>query len=297
MARRAAPRRPRPGWPRRARCRRGAPAECGRPRAVRVWVGAAGAVAVTVAGGAGGARRTLFLWPHRPPIPHWRPRVAAGRRSPSLARVAAAVGAGVLLYVSFPPRPFWWLALPALGACSACSSTAAGPRRASATGSCSAWVSCCRCSRGSARWSARCRGWRSWCSSRCSSGSAARAWRSSPGCPPPRCGRPRSGSRARRCGRACRGVGCRGDASGSGSPTVRCCHVAAHRRRAAAVVRHRAGRARARRGGAPRGGLVARRSDGEWHRDPTRGRRRDRGRRRRWGCGDRRVRRFAHGRR
>ena len=30
------------------------------------------------------------------------------------ARVAAAVGAGVLLYVSFPPRPFWWLALPAL---------------------------------------------------------------------------------------------------------------------------------------------------------------------------------------
>ena len=31
-----------------------------------------------------------------------------------LARVAAAVGAGVLLYVSFPPRPFWWLALPAL---------------------------------------------------------------------------------------------------------------------------------------------------------------------------------------
>ena len=31
-----------------------------------------------------------------------------------LARTAAAVGAGVLLYVSFPPRPFWWLALPAL---------------------------------------------------------------------------------------------------------------------------------------------------------------------------------------
>jgi apolipoprotein N-acyltransferase len=39
------------------------------------------------------------------------------RRRPSIvvpARAAAAVGAGVLLYVSFPPRPLWWLALPAL---------------------------------------------------------------------------------------------------------------------------------------------------------------------------------------
>jgi apolipoprotein N-acyltransferase len=33
-----------------------------------------------------------------------------------LLRAAAAVGAGALLYASFPPRPFWWLALPALGA-------------------------------------------------------------------------------------------------------------------------------------------------------------------------------------
>ena len=32
-----------------------------------------------------------------------------------MARAVAAVGAGLLLYVSFPPRPFWWLALPALG--------------------------------------------------------------------------------------------------------------------------------------------------------------------------------------
>jgi apolipoprotein N-acyltransferase len=31
-----------------------------------------------------------------------------------VARAAAAVGAGLLLYASFPPRPLWWLALPAL---------------------------------------------------------------------------------------------------------------------------------------------------------------------------------------
>ena len=30
-----------------------------------------------------------------------------------MGRAAAAVGAGLLLYASFPPRPFWWLALPA----------------------------------------------------------------------------------------------------------------------------------------------------------------------------------------
>jgi len=31
-----------------------------------------------------------------------------------MAQAVAAAGAGLLLYVSFPPRPFWWLALPAL---------------------------------------------------------------------------------------------------------------------------------------------------------------------------------------
>ncbi len=31
-----------------------------------------------------------------------------------VARSVAAVGAGLLLYVSFPPRPLWWLALPAI---------------------------------------------------------------------------------------------------------------------------------------------------------------------------------------
>ena len=38
------------------------------------------------------------------------------RRRPSAAvllRAVAAVGAGALLYASFPPRPLWWLALPA----------------------------------------------------------------------------------------------------------------------------------------------------------------------------------------
>ena len=32
-----------------------------------------------------------------------------------LARATAAAGGGVLLYMSFPPRTLWWLALPAFG--------------------------------------------------------------------------------------------------------------------------------------------------------------------------------------
>jgi apolipoprotein N-acyltransferase len=45
-----------------------------------------------------------------PPVPAaarrwWRPAVAA--------RVAGAAGGGALLYLSFPPRPLWWLVLPA----------------------------------------------------------------------------------------------------------------------------------------------------------------------------------------
>jgi apolipoprotein N-acyltransferase len=43
----------------------------------------------------------------------------ARRRRPSAAppaRAVAAAGAGLLLYASFPPRPFWWLALPAFAA-------------------------------------------------------------------------------------------------------------------------------------------------------------------------------------
>ncbi len=44
------------------------------------------------------------------------PATARRRRPPisTLARAVAAAGAGLLLYTSFPPRPFWWLALPAL---------------------------------------------------------------------------------------------------------------------------------------------------------------------------------------
>src|SRR6185312_15681821 len=68
----------------------------------------------TAAGGA--ARRTPYALVVAAPTAD--PAVAPPRRRrPSVAvpaRVAAAVGAGVLLYVSFPPRPFWWLALPAL---------------------------------------------------------------------------------------------------------------------------------------------------------------------------------------
>ncbi|MEU1492341.1 apolipoprotein N-acyltransferase [Streptomyces sp. NPDC005775] len=45
-----------------------------------------------------------------PQMPESAPR---GRRLlPRLARPAAAVLSGVLLYASFPPRPLWWLVLP-----------------------------------------------------------------------------------------------------------------------------------------------------------------------------------------
>ncbi|MEU1086345.1 apolipoprotein N-acyltransferase [Streptomyces sp. NPDC005892] len=42
------------------------------------------------------------------PLPESRPR----RRLARAARPAAAVLSGVLLYLSFPPRPLWWLVLP-----------------------------------------------------------------------------------------------------------------------------------------------------------------------------------------
>ncbi|MFJ6633533.1 apolipoprotein N-acyltransferase [Streptomyces sp. NPDC091376] len=44
------------------------------------------------------------------PVPPARDR--AGRLLRRLARPAAAVLSGVLLYLSFPPRPLWWLVLP-----------------------------------------------------------------------------------------------------------------------------------------------------------------------------------------
>ncbi|MGK5632987.1 apolipoprotein N-acyltransferase, partial [Streptomyces sp. URMC 123] len=40
------------------------------------------------------------------------PRIGVPRR---LAPAGLAALAGVLLYLSFPPRPLWWLAPPALG--------------------------------------------------------------------------------------------------------------------------------------------------------------------------------------
>ena len=50
----------------------------------------------------------------RTPEPSGGTPVAAGRRwGAFLGRVAGAAGGGVLLYLSFPPRTLWWLALPA----------------------------------------------------------------------------------------------------------------------------------------------------------------------------------------
>ncbi|MFF4096099.1 apolipoprotein N-acyltransferase [Streptomyces sp. NPDC001834] len=47
-----------------------------------------------------------------PQQPRPAPAPARGRLIPGLVRSAAAVGAGLLLYLSFPPRPLWWLVLP-----------------------------------------------------------------------------------------------------------------------------------------------------------------------------------------
>ena len=50
------------------------------------------------------------------PQPEPAPALApAKKRWPArLARVAAAIAGGLLLYASFPPRPLWFLALPGL---------------------------------------------------------------------------------------------------------------------------------------------------------------------------------------
>ena len=182
----------------------------------------AGAGAVTVAGGPG--RPTpyalLVAAPTADPAvapPHLRrPSVAV------LARVAAAVGAGVLLYVSFPPRPFWWLALPALAVLGL---LVYGRRAKAAFGygflfgmgfllPLLTWIGSLV---GPVPWVALV----VLESLFVGLGGAGMALVSR--LPAPRCGRPRSGWRARRCAPGCRGAGCPGDASGSGSPTVRWC--------------------------------------------------------------------------
>ncbi|MFF9074708.1 apolipoprotein N-acyltransferase [Streptomyces sp. NPDC014872] len=47
-----------------------------------------------------------------PQQPAPAPASPRGRLIPGLVRSAAAVVSGVLLYLSFPPRPLWWLVLP-----------------------------------------------------------------------------------------------------------------------------------------------------------------------------------------
>ena len=163
-----------------------------------------------------------MLWPHRPPIPLRRPRSAAGPRSSHWRGRSRRRGRACCCTRASRHGPSGGSRCPRSRR-SACSCTVVVHESPSATGSCSAWGSSCRCSPGSARWSARSRGWRSSCSSPCSSGSAARGWRWSRGCPPRRCGRRRCGSRARRCAGACRGAGCRGAASVSVSRTARWC--------------------------------------------------------------------------
>ncbi|MET7491395.1 apolipoprotein N-acyltransferase [Streptomyces sp900116325] len=44
--------------------------------------------------------------------PQFAPPAGGGRLLPGLVRPAAAMLSGVVLYLSFPPRPLWWLVLP-----------------------------------------------------------------------------------------------------------------------------------------------------------------------------------------
>lgn len=90
-------------------------------------------------------------------------------------RLLLAAAAGVLLYVSFPPRDLWWLA-PLVFAVLGPTLRGVRARRGFLLG----WVfalgflvpSC----PGRAGSSGRCRGWRCVCSRRCSSGSRVPGW-------------------------------------------------------------------------------------------------------------------------
>ena len=100
-----------------------------------------------------------------------------------LARATAAAGGGVLLYLSFPPRTLWWLALPAFALLGAAVHGRSRPRRVRLRARCSGSASCCRCCAGPASTSARCRGWRSRAPRRCSSAPRAPGWPWCRGCP------------------------------------------------------------------------------------------------------------------
>ena len=89
------------------------------------------------------------------PRPTPRPPTA-GLPQRLLRLAAAAALSGVLLYVSFPPRPLWWLALPGLRAARLGPARPQAGGRPSASATCSASASCCRCWSGPAWRSARC---------------------------------------------------------------------------------------------------------------------------------------------
>ena len=104
-------------------------------------------------------RRSLSTSPDDGKCP--RGRTVRQAWSPG-CRASRAVVGGLLLCLSFPPFGWWYLAFVAF----APAGVGADPRRPpsspadSATASCSGWRSTSRCCRGSADWSARCRGWR-----------------------------------------------------------------------------------------------------------------------------------------
>ena len=162
-----------------------------------------------------------------PVAPSRRPGTAGAPAPTALARFAAraagARGGGVLLYLSFPPRTLWWLALPAF-ALLGLVLHGRGPRAGFGwgflfglgfllpllvwTGSFvgAAAVGGAVRGRGGVRRAGRRRD------------GAGRA-----GCPRRRCWARRCGSRARRCAAGCRSAACRGAGSGSASRTARCC--------------------------------------------------------------------------
>ena len=132
-------------------------------------------------------------WWRPPPVGSWwcpRAGVTYRWRVPTplryAARPAAAVAAGLCLWLAFPEADLWWLApvgVALLGAATADRRCAA---RVRCSGCSPGWPSSCPCCRGPASTSARCPGSR-WPPSRRSTSPPCRPWSATPvgGSPPP----------------------------------------------------------------------------------------------------------------
>ena len=215
----------------------------------------------------------FIRWPPRPPIPSppsRRPTPAGGAPGGRWRRTwpgsSGPPAAGCCCTSSFPPRTLWWLALPAF----ALLGLVLHGRRARGPGFGygrpvrprvpAAAAGLDRQSRRAGAVGGAVRG----------RGAVRRPGRRRDALVVPAAGRAgvggaRSGWPARRCAAGCRSAGCPWGRVGFGQPDGPLLPAGGDRRRAAAVVRHRAGRARARRAGAPAGRRRAA-ARGRWRR-------------------------------